>query len=87
MPDVIADPDKLRAFASSLVKAADQLEQIGRQMQRSLDATGWRDSERQKFEQDFKATLKSVQQFSARLKSKYVPQLQRKAAALDQFRS
>lgn len=87
MPDVIADPEKLRAFASALVKASDQLEQIGRQMQRGLDATGWRDSERQMFEQDFRATLKTVQHFSARLKSEYVPQLQRKAAALDQFRS
>jgi len=87
MPDVIADPDKLRSFASVLVKASDQLEQVGRQLQRSLDATGWRDTERAKFEQDFKATLRNIQQFSGRMKSEYAPQLQRKAAALDQFRS
>jgi hypothetical protein len=52
-----------------------------------LEATGWRDSERQKFEQDFKQTLRSISQFSERMKSQYVPQLQKKADALDRFRS
>lgn len=86
MPEVVADPEKLRSFAANLKSASERLEQINRELHRSLEATGWRDSERQKFEQDFKATMKSIQQFSARLKSDYVPQLQRKAAALDQFR-
>lgn len=87
MADVIADPEKLRQFAVALARASQEFEQLARQLQRSLDATGWRDSERAKFEQDFKATLRSISQFSGRLKSQYVPQLQRKAAALDQFRS
>src|SRR3712207_8478812 len=52
---------------------------LARQLQRSLESTGWRDSERQKFEQDFKQTLRSIAQFSERLKSQYVPQLQKKA--------
>ena len=57
MPDVHADPDKLRQFASALSRSAQQLESIARQLQRSLDATGWQDSERQRFEQDFQQAL------------------------------
>lgn len=86
MADVNADPDKLRQFATALTKASDQFEQLGRQLQRSLDATGWRDSERTKFEQDFKEALRSVNQCAGRLRAE-VPKLQRKATALDQFRS
>ncbi|HUN36939.1 MAG TPA: WXG100 family type VII secretion target [Trebonia sp.] len=87
MADVVADPDKLRQFASSLSNSAGQLEAIARQMQRGLEATGWRDSERQKFEQDFRQTVRSLSQFTERLRSQYVPLLQKKAAALDSFRS
>jgi hypothetical protein len=86
MPDVHADPDKLRQFASALSRSAQQLESIARQMQRSLDATGWDDSERHRFEQDFQQTVRSLSQFTDRLRSQYVPQLQRKAQALDRFR-
>jgi ABC-type transporter Mla subunit MlaD len=85
MPEVIADPVKLRQFAKTLSASAQQFEQLARQLQRSLDQTNWRDSERQKFEQDFKQTLKSVSQFAERLRSQYVPQLQRKAEALERF--
>jgi uncharacterized protein YukE len=87
VPDVIADPDKLRQFAKSLTSSAQQIEQISRQLQRSLEATGWRDSERQRFEQDFKQALKSMTQFAERLKGQYAPMLQKKAEALDRFRS
>lgn len=87
MPEVNADPDKLRQFARTLSGSAQQFEQIARQLQRSLDSTGWKDSERQRFEQDFKQTLKAVTQFADRLRSQYVPQLNKKAEALDRFRS
>ncbi len=86
MPDVHADPDKLRHFASALSRSAQQLESIARQLQRGLDSTGWQDSERQRFEQDFQQTVRSLTQFTDRLKGQYVPQLQKKAAALDRFR-
>lgn len=86
MPDVHADPEKLRQFASMLSRSAQQLEAIARQLQRSLDSTGWLDSERQRFEQDFQLTVRSLSQFTDRLRSQYVPQLQKKAAALDRFR-
>jgi hypothetical protein len=87
MPNVHADPDKLRQFASTLSRSAQQLESISRQLRSSLDATGWTDSERQRFEQDFQQTVRSLSQFTERLRSQYVPQLQKKAAALDRFRS
>ena len=86
MPAVHADPDKLRQFASALSRSAQQLESIARQLQRGLDSTGWQDSERQRFEQDFQQTVRSLTQFTDRLRSQYVPQLQKKAAALDMFR-
>ena len=86
MPDVHADPDKLRQFASALARSAQQLESIARQLQRGLDATGWQDSERQRFEQDFQQTVRTLTQFTDRLRGQYVPQLQKKAAALDRFR-
>lgn len=86
MPDVHADPEKLRQFASMLSRSAQQLESIARQLQRSLDSTGWLDSERQRFEQDFQLTVRNLSQFTDRLRSQYVPQLQKKAAALDRFR-
>jgi hypothetical protein len=86
VPDVHADPEKLRQFASMLSRSAQQLESIARQLQRSLDSTGWLDSERQRFEQDFQLTVRNLSQFTDRLRSQYVPQLQKKAAALDRFR-
>jgi hypothetical protein len=86
VPDVHADPEKLRQFASMLSRSAQQLESIARQLQRGLDSTGWLDSERQRFEQDFQLTVRNLSQFTDRLRSQYVPQLQKKAAALDRFR-
>lgn len=85
MPNVIANPDKLRQFAAQLMKASGELESIARQLSRSLDQTGWNDSERARFEQDFKATVRSLSLFSQRIQSEYVPGLKRKAAALDQY--
>jgi uncharacterized protein YukE len=87
LPDVNADPDKLRQFARTVSNSAQQLEQVSRQLQRSLDSTGWKDSERQRFEQDFKQTLKAINQAAERLRRQHVPQLSKKAEALDRFRS
>lgn len=87
MPDVNADPDKLRQFVRTMSSAAQQLEQLTRQLQRGLQATGWKDSERQRFEQDFKQTLKAINQAAQRLRGEHVPQLTKKAQALDRFRS
>jgi hypothetical protein len=86
MPEVRADPDKLRQFASTLTRSAQQLEAISRQLRRSLDATGWDDSERKRFEDDFRMTVRSLSAFTERLRDSYAPQLRKKADALDRFR-
>jgi len=86
MPDVHADPEKLKEFARTLIKSADQLQQVAQSLSRALDKSGWNDSERQKFEQDFKQTVKSLTQFNEKLKSTYAPTLQKKASALEQYR-
>lgn len=86
MPEIRADPEKLRHFASALSNSAGQLESIARQLRRSLDATGWQDSERQRFEEDFQATVRALGAFTERLRETYVPQLRKKAEALDRFR-
>ncbi|QLQ16282.1 MAG: WXG100 family type VII secretion target [Micropruina sp.] len=86
MPDVHADPEKLRQFARQLGRSADQLQQVTRELSRALDRSGWEDAERHKFEDDFKQTLKNLSRFTDKLKGEYVPALVKKAAFLDQYR-
>lgn len=87
MPEVHADPEKLRQFAKALSTSSQQLQQLATGLQRSLDATGWRDNERARFETEFKQTVKAISQLSDRLKSEYAPTIQKKAEALERFRS
>lgn len=87
MSDVHADPEKLRQFAKQLERAADQLVDVPRELSRALDRSGWEDAERLKFEQDFKLALKSLSQFTDKLRNEYAPALQRRASILDQYRS
>ena len=86
MPEIHADPEKMRQFARTLTSSADQLQQVARALSRALDNSGWQDAERQKFEQDFKQTVKGLSQLSDKLKGQYAPAMQKKAAALEQFR-
>ncbi len=86
MPEIHADPEKMRQFAKTLTSSADQLQQVARSLSRALDNSGWQDSERQRFEQDFKQTVKALSQISDKLKGQYAPAMQKKAAALEHFR-
>lgn len=86
MPEVHADPEKLKQLAKTLNSSADQLQQLARSLSRALENSGWQDAERQKFEQDFKQTVKTLSQFTEKLRSQYAPVLQKKAAALEQYR-
>ena len=86
MPEVHADPEKLKQLSKTLVASADQLQQVARGLSRALENSGWQDAECQKFEQDFKQTLKSLTQFTEKLKGEYATALQKKAAALEQYR-
>lgn len=86
MPEVHADPEKLKQLAKTLTSSADQLQQVARALSNALNNSGWQDAERQKFEQDFKQTIRTLSQFTEKLKSQYAPVLQKKAAALEQYR-
>ncbi|HMM95097.1 hypothetical protein [Phycicoccus sp.] len=86
MSGVVADPEKLKQFARSLSTSADQLQQIARSLARALENSGWDDSERRRFEQDYKQTVRTLNQFTEKLKGQYVPTIQKKAAALEQYR-
>ena len=86
MPDVHADPEKLKQLARTLTTSADELQKVARTLTRALESSGWQDAERQKFEQDFKQTVRTLGQFTEKLKGQYAPALQKKAAALEQYR-
>ncbi|MHA6784693.1 WXG100-like domain-containing protein [Pseudonocardia saturnea] len=86
MPEVAADPDKLRDLAKTLINSAGKLDELARQITRSAQAAQWRDKEGQKFDAQLMATLKSLSAIANQLKSDYPPQLQKKAGALDQYR-
>lgn len=86
MPNVHADPEKLKQFAKDLGRSADKLQEVARELSRALDRSGWEDAERQRFEQDFKQTLRSLSLFTEKLKGEYAPALVKKAAILEQYR-
>jgi hypothetical protein len=86
MAGVNVDPDKLRTLGKELARIGSQIEDLTRNMQRKLDASGWNDNERQKFQQDISTVMKGLQQHAQRLNSQFVPTLNRKAAAIDQYR-
>lgn len=86
MPEVHADPEKLKQLAKDLTSSADQLQQVARSLSRALDNSGWQDAERQKFEQDLKQMAKTLSQFTEKLKGQYATVLRKKAAALEQYR-
>ena len=83
---VVADPAKLRELAKKLKNTGDQLEQMRRQALSALQASGWDDRERQRFEADLSRDLKSVTTVGKRLQNEYPKALERKAKALDDFR-
>jgi uncharacterized protein YukE len=87
MSEVIADPARLRQLAKTLTQASQELETLARQLQRSLDATGWRGNERARFEQELKQALKTLSLVGVGFKNHYVPDLQKKAEALERFRA
>jgi len=82
---VKADPQKLRDLAKALRAAGDELEQLQRRIMGALDATGWDDRERQRFEAELARDLKSAAAIGRRFRSDHPKTLERKAKALDDF--
>ena len=83
---VNADPAKLRELANRLKSAGTQIEQLQRQALGALQASGWNDSERQRFEADLARELKAAVAIGRKLQNDYPKVLERKARALDDFR-
>ncbi len=87
MPTVSADPEKLRALGKEMSRFSGQIQDISKSIQRRLDATGWNDKEKAKFQGELTVLLRSLQQQAAKLNSQFVPTLNRKAMALEQYRN
>jgi ABC-type transporter Mla subunit MlaD len=86
MPEVNADPDKLKQLAKTLTSSADELQQTARSLSRAVGDSVGRDAEMQKFQQEFNQALKTLTRLSETMKGQYAPALQKKAAALEQYR-
>jgi DNA repair ATPase RecN len=86
MAHVHADPERLKQLARDFQSSSQQCEQIARQLQRSLDRTDWDDDERRKFQDSLKETLRMLSRVSEQFRSYYPMVLQKKVAALEQFR-
>ena len=64
----------------------DHIEQMQRQALGALQASGWEDRERQRFEAELARDLKAATALARRLQNDYPKVLERKAQALDDFR-
>ena len=87
MAQISADPEKLKQLARQFRTTSEQCRQIARQLQHGLDRADWRDAERQRFEESLKDTLRTLQRVADQLDRTFPAELERKAAALEQFRS
>lgn len=86
MPNISADPEKLRDLAKKLASAGQQMDSIRSQIAKAVANAGWDDPERRRFEEQVNSDLKMVAAVAQRLQSQYPSLLQRKARALDDFR-
>lgn len=84
MSAVDADPEELEKFASQLTELQRELEDAMKKTQRAFLALGWKDRERNKFEQDLTAALRSIRAASAGIEP-LPKKLRSKASALREF--
>ncbi|MFV0444917.1 MAG: WXG100 family type VII secretion target [Planctomycetaceae bacterium] len=86
MPQAIANPEELRAFAQKLKQfnngISDQAAMLATQLD-SLSAT-WRDQENAKFVERFHEHLRLLAQF-VEANNQHIPYLLRKADRLDEY--
>ena len=83
---VVADPEQLRALAKKLASAGQQIDAMRSQVAKAVSASGWNDGERARFEQQVSADMRVLNAVAQRLQRDYPGQLNKKAAALDQYR-
>ena len=86
MPQAIANPEELRAFAQKLKQfnttLSDQAAMLGNQLD-SL-SNSWRDQENKKFSEDFEQHMRLLAQF-VEANNRHIPYLLRKAERIDEY--
>jgi uncharacterized protein YukE len=86
MAKAIVDPGELRRFAQELKKFSVDLQQQTGVLNGRMStlAQTWRDQEQAKFAEEFEATVRVLQRFTAAAEQ-HVPYLLRKADAADAY--
>lgn len=86
MPQAIANPEELRAFAQKLKQfnttLADQATMLANQLEAM--SVSWRDQENAKFTEQFHEHLRLLSQFID-ANNRHIPYLMRKAERLDEY--
>ncbi|MEZ6067571.1 MAG: WXG100 family type VII secretion target [Planctomycetaceae bacterium] len=86
MPQAIANPDELRAFAQKLKQFNTTITDQAGMLASQLEALGasWRDQENLKFSEEFHEHLRLLGQF-VEANNRHIPYLLRKADRLDEY--
>ncbi|MCA9090236.1 MAG: WXG100 family type VII secretion target [Planctomycetaceae bacterium] len=86
MPQAIANPEDLRAFALKLKQFNHTLSEQASMLVSQLDTLGatWRDQENLKFSEEFKEHLRLLAHF-VEANNRHIPYLQRKAERLEEY--
>ena len=86
MPQAIANPDDLRAFAQKLKQFNNTLSDQAAMLSSQLEAlsTSWRDQENGKFTEEFKEHMRLLAQF-VDANNRHIPYLMRKAERLEEY--
>jgi hypothetical protein len=79
------NPADLRRFASELRRAGEQVRQLSRSLQRTLNALDWNDDVRRRIEADVKVATKGMEKFAERLSEEHARQVEKKAQDLETY--
>ncbi len=86
MAKAVADPGEIRRFAHDLKRFNSEIQGQMQTMQGRMGtlAQSWRDQEQAKFEEDFEATMKTLQRFM-KASEVHIPFLLRKAQRIEDY--
>lgn len=86
MAKAVADPGEIRRFAHDLKRFNNEIQGQTQTMQARMSslAQSWRDQEQAKFEEDFDATMKTLQRFM-KASEVHIPFLLRKAQRIEDY--
>ena len=86
MAKAVADPGEIRRFAHDLKRFNNEIQGQMQTMQARMGtlAQSWRDQEQAKFEEEFDATMKTLQRFM-KASEVHIPFLRRKAQRIEDY--